>query len=455
MIFGAGFSNAISTRMPLVNDLGVLAIERAGLDRDTEIPSFPFSAAFTFENWLTSLAEDQPHLSQAENSQNRALFTRLKTAIAQVLTEIERSVVEEDQPPWLAQLTLLLHHRRATVMTFNYDRLLEVSLERLYLVHDAPWSPRMVEVRDTLWGLPPVPSFSGEPDGGFAPTFRLLKLHGSLDWWIAPNDDNGTSLLRHESQLINDVPRPLSETERSRTLPGREIFIVPPMLSKSPYYRNFVTRELWRTSFKALREAKTISIVGYSLPAADVMLLGMLEQATRGRDVRIEVVNLDTSDVASRLDAMEFLNVVEYSGEECLPKFVSAFAERSEADLRELLRYRGPVVPPDNALVVTTKVGADSLYSRVVEIHLDETTGMAVLKAIPRGRNLSIAASGDEFGEVKPRPMAVELAKAIEDAKGIVIREGKRTLRPVSAEIAWGHSGGGPVALLLCAVDAG
>jgi len=83
----------------------------------------------------------------------------------------------------------------------------------------------------------------------------------------------------------------MSDETRRLVLPGREPFIVPPSATKSGYYRNPLTRELWRTAFEALHAAGRISLVGYSLPPADLVMSGMLASAIRGRDVPIEVVN--------------------------------------------------------------------------------------------------------------------------------------------------------------------
>lgn len=454
VILGAGFSHAVSTQMPLLNTLGDAAVDRAGLKGDPRVPKFSFDQNFTFENWLSSLAEDQPHLSRAENGENYALFARLRDSMIAVLEEAEQSVFETAVPSWLARLTALLHHREATVITFNYDRLLEVTLERLGIVHASTVSPRAVWVGDILEAQPPLTPNEAVWGGEIAPTFRLLKLHGSLDWWIAPNDDSGASLARHRLTLADGVPRRLTEVERSRLLPGREVFIVPPTLSKMPYFRNFLTRELWSKSFDALSEARNISIVGYSMPPADVMLLGMLERATRSGKARAEVVNPDAAELSKRLARMNFTEVVPILGDDCLPQFVEQYAERAELDFRDSMRYEGPVVPPDFPVVVTTKIAhGQNLYSRVIDLDTGVDSSELIIKAVSRGLNPNVAASSDPFGEYQPRPMAVEIAKALEGVTRVRVDIDGALLQPVKVEYLWGPTVGGAKALLISVLD--
>ncbi|HEY5265641.1 MAG TPA: hypothetical protein VIJ40_02390 [Acidimicrobiales bacterium] len=452
VVLGAGFSHAISAKMPLLNDLGVAAIERVGLTGDPRVPTTKFREGFTFENWLTTLAEDQPHLSSAVNGDNAALFLKLRNSVVEVLNEAEIFALMETPPRWLATLVLLLHHRQATVVTFNYDRLIEIALERLFVVDTSPKDLALVGARDALLNRPPVPVGDDVYGGDFFRTFQLLKLHGSLDWWIAPHDETGSTLIRKRLEVKDGFPQAMNAAQRSQLLPGREVFAVPPTHSKAPYYRNFITRELWSSSYEVLREASTISIVGYSLPAADVTLLGMLEQATRGRDIHVEVVNREPEPIAKRLRDMGIANVSEISGDDSVEQFVSNYAARANDRFRYSMRLNGPLAPPDYPVVVTTKmVDKENLFYRVIDLHNEASC--LVLDAIPRGRNFTNAASNDELGDIHPRSMSVEIAKALEGSSRVVVRVGERTLLPVSTVTASGPILGGPLALLVSAVE--
>ena len=76
--------------------------------------------------------------------------------------------------------------------------------------------------------------------------------------------------------------------------------MVPPLATKSVYYGNPLTRQLWQDAYDALRSASRITLVGYSLPVADVVVAGMLRSAISGQHVQLEIVNRDPGDLCTR-----------------------------------------------------------------------------------------------------------------------------------------------------------
>lgn len=179
-ILGAGFSRAVSTEMPLTDALGKRAIERAGVQADPRVPKRGFTKG-RFETWLSRLAEDQPDLDEARNLENRALFTRLSAALAEVLDEAQEAALADGLPGWLDRLIRAAHVRGSTVLTFNYDTLVERAVDQAGL-----WSyqaGRGVHWFDVMGDMPPevvVPGGLAE-EGYEGRTVELLKLHGSLN----------------------------------------------------------------------------------------------------------------------------------------------------------------------------------------------------------------------------------------------------------------------------------
>jgi len=76
--------------------------------------------------------------------------------------------------------------------------------------------------------------------------FRLLKLHGSLNWYWNPGDESGASVARRDLPGVYGTPLHYTDDDRRRQLPGRGPLIVPPSATKSLYYRNPITREMWQ-----------------------------------------------------------------------------------------------------------------------------------------------------------------------------------------------------------------
>src|SRR5438270_231686 len=54
-VLGAGFSRALSCRLPLTDELGNACLDRADLRHDTRVPAAGFNGG-SFESWLSGMA---------------------------------------------------------------------------------------------------------------------------------------------------------------------------------------------------------------------------------------------------------------------------------------------------------------------------------------------------------------------------------------------------------------
>lgn len=376
VLLGAGFSCAINGYMPVADQLGSRAYSVA-LDRSPGLVSAAaavFNSEYPFEMWLSLLAQDLPYLSEAQNCDNAAAFAKIRDAIADALHDAQDEALRCEAPEWLYTLLGILHHLRAQVVTFNYDTLVEAGVDSVYL-GTSGWASQVDERRpwaggalaysritswDVLRGQPPIPpAFDGSRSES-ADTFRLLKLHGSLDWWQVPSDSSGATLSRsHVLPTFGDAAR-LSDADRRRYLPARERFIVPPLAVKSSYYSNPMGRQLWQDAYDALRQAQRIALVGYSLPITDIVSSGLLARAMAHRDdLTVDVVNPDADEVGKRITALGGPD--EKSGRLVLTDSVSTFVGRlairaQERVVEALLALRPPATHP-GTVVVTWAAG--------------------------------------------------------------------------------------------------
>jgi hypothetical protein len=333
-ILGAGFSKAISDAMPLTDDLGNEALQRdhERLGRSDRKLTF---AGGQFESWLSRRAEPQPYLSASADMQNRAIFARTTELIAQILDErVERALVNS-MPIWLGELISIWHLRRSNVLTFNYDTLIECAFETMPL-----WDWR-AQTR-FLW--PSLISYSPEGKagtsydeiGGEVPphdSFRLWKLHGSLNWHWVPGDSAGATVRRARLPGLFGQPDIVRADELHWSAPGRERFIVPPAALKSGYYSNPVTREIWQRGFAALQSAKKITLMGYSVPMTDLSTSGMLAEAmAAGAVTEVEVVDYAPhsggagSSIVERVSSLGPFNVnahADFSGGDAISDYVA------------------------------------------------------------------------------------------------------------------------------------
>ena len=221
-ILGAGFSRAISSHMPLTDELGAEAVERAG------ITDHPDLREGRFETWLSRLAEPQPDLDEVRNSENRTTFVKLLEGIHSTITERQGLALKNDAYAWLEELVAAWHARQATLITFNYDCLVESVYTSCGLFDFEGQGTRLSEWHLSR-GVPPPPPAGMYPTGTPRPTARVLKLHGSTNWYWVPGDTTGSTL--NSWRIEDDDPE-----ERRRLLPGRDPFIVPPAALKSPIW---------------------------------------------------------------------------------------------------------------------------------------------------------------------------------------------------------------------------
>jgi hypothetical protein len=154
------------------------------------------------------------------------------------------------------------HERRADVVTFNYDTLVEARYDALAMTKDGT----RLEYHH-LNGLLPLAGVIDGGGAGPAPTsFRYMKLHGSIHWYWDP--------MTRSAESMADVGLPakwqLSPENvgwhPAELVPGRRPVIVPPTTSKTAFFNNPVIRHQWREAFEAVRRAERVVPIGYSSP---------------------------------------------------------------------------------------------------------------------------------------------------------------------------------------------
>ena len=323
-ILGAGFSKAASENVtnneetfPVATELLDPILER--LDDRLSNAVKPYGGE-GFEQWISRLAEDQPHLSADENLERSLAFLRVSHKIGEILTERENSVLERAMPAWLAELLFAWHVRHATVISFNYDNLIECGVMSQHLPMLDRYSVRTHDILNRLPPLPPsrqseetrVSNIQGggrrslaedyfEQRASWMDTFRLIKLHGSISWYWVPDDATGATMQRWPD--VGSFGHPVGDqrAEIRRQLPGRELFIAPPSSTKSRYLANPVVRQLWRDAFDALREADRIFFLGYSIPPQDQAAMSLIIEGIGGRKPQIHIVDIHADAVRDNL----------------------------------------------------------------------------------------------------------------------------------------------------------
>jgi hypothetical protein len=184
-VIGAGFSKAVNAAMPTVDELGkeVLPYVTREVVDDRLLTE-------RFEEWLSFAAGDAPWLSEPERLALRSVFLEASRGVASVIGGKEVVTRTAALPEWLAQLVVHWHQTRAAVVTFNYDTLIESAYTQVVRVKVGTLEGNSVSPLQ-LYRIPiasPWSRVGGAWGPTLAPTFGILKLHGSRDWFYTGSD---------------------------------------------------------------------------------------------------------------------------------------------------------------------------------------------------------------------------------------------------------------------------
>jgi hypothetical protein len=337
--------------MPLTDELGNEVSERVRARSNFGLPDT--FANGELEAWLSRIAEDQPDLTAVENLTNRALFQLCSEVLAEVLGErVAQAVAQGGWPAWLRALLGTCHIRQACVITFNQDTLVEYAVEvaGLFAWDQRRWpgygSQPQVQWADILDDQPPFPGIrlTDTPQT----TFRLLKLHGSTNWFWRPGDLSGATTARWHlpGRAPGQDAVPDEAAALRRALPGRVALIVPPAAAKSNYYQVPLLTQLWRDAREALRrEHVRISLVGYSMPITDLVTSGMLREALaqrpEGSTVVFDVVDPKAEAVLAHLRSLG-VQKGDINRFESVEVFAAEYEQRAARDLAAALQEWKP-----------------------------------------------------------------------------------------------------------------
>jgi|GEM_PF-5616402 len=197
-----------------------------------------------------------------------------------------------------------------TVITFNYDCLIDASLRD---VAKRKWDPATGYGVEASGSLDAWTDHTGK---GRFPVKRLslLKLHGSMNWQV----EDG------RLHLLPDAYSPRSEDD---------LCIVPPLWQKS--FDDPPFHDVWLAAREQLTATKALLVIGYSLPLTDVYTQAMLridvqkldfllianpDPEARGRIRRVLSSAITTSTRVVELEDMEAVGQLLDPGEGAEPE---------------------------------------------------------------------------------------------------------------------------------------
>src|SRR5205814_1125022 len=105
---------------------------------------------------------------------------------------------------------------------------------------------------------------------------KLLKLHGSLNWYVRGSVDKLAEVFAKKPSKVV-----ISKPPRTNEFAGFVRQIIPPIYGK--FFGHKHLQVLWSAAHKALVEADSLVVIGCSLVDTDFHLSGMLSNAIKRR----------------------------------------------------------------------------------------------------------------------------------------------------------------------------
>ena len=289
-LLGAGFSKAINSSMPLLSDLTRYV-------RDTLlIPREVLRLGNDLELWMSYLHGDQPWLTPSENLRNHALALDVASAVSQEVATRTLKATMSPCPQWLLRLVSYWDVHRSDVLTLNYDTLVERAATEVQPELNS--AARITAAQ--IYGIPVTPS-AARTSVVLGPskrdTFKLHKLHGSVNWFYSgrPSFCGETIVFVPPVAWSVVTKAQLKDQEQTflRATIDKTPLIIPPLSTKGSYFENESLRLLWRLAGEALRDADEIIVMGYSLPATDFEIPMFVKSRIVGRKVTVRIVDLE------------------------------------------------------------------------------------------------------------------------------------------------------------------
>jgi len=393
-MLGAGFSNTIHDAMPTLDQVGKVVALRI-VDRPAlgELPGAVRAAlrkgsvpGGDLEAWLSTLAAPPPYVSEIEAHFYAGIFAQVALDIGNEIEANEAKVLVGDPPHWLVRLVRIWNVTGATVITFNYDTLVEHAAVRPIW----PWGERWPNV-----------------------AFDLLKVHGSINWWRARGAALGSDVT--EQKLLPGW----GADKREDTPVSDERVLIPPIVAKGSFYDLSFIRRQWQRARAALESATALFVLGYRLPANDLAAAALVGQHLAG-GAKVIVVNRSPDTPASVLEMNGKPADRIVGGADCIPAFVTEYETMLATELGPVLVQR---LDTQNALEWDLPLLAAIIEGGKLRVILDATD--------QADRLVLHASQNEKYGEevdkaLKTRVLRSKLATMVAEKRGLVIRLGDR-----------------------------
>lgn len=320
---GAGFSKAVNDNYPLMDDLTDKVLSRLEKESVREhLNEIPPQVTKNIESLLTYLSTDFPWKTETTKYANLALYSSIIKILSDIFVEYAHQERSPSQTSTIGEnfaKGVLYNSSSYNFITLNYDVLLEellLAVRKQQNPHESvsypdvyPYPIEWIGNRKTSSG-----SFWGREKKPYPPMPKILKLHGSANWFwagISPSD-----VLYYRDWNRNE------EEDMSK---GLKPYIIPPVLDKSSFYNHIAIHDLWQQAEELLKKADEIYIIGFSFPQTDVAVKYLFQSSLRESKPHIYVINTKSKRKLTSNYSKAFGKVeldYTYTGKNALERFI-------------------------------------------------------------------------------------------------------------------------------------
>lgn len=211
---------------------------------------------------------------------------------------------------------------RITIVTFNHDLVLESVAEKIPRT-GGNWCLKSLYSDVDLQNLNASVgrTYQHHRTGcRHDPPFELLKLHGSLNWFVRSpkrTPDYGTLFPPQRTKrtiyCLNTAAIRLDPRIGSTARPGGRSWhlwplVVPPIYDKQRVTGMRLLQQVWDRANERIRDCDRLVLFGYSVPDADVLARQMLRTAVR-QNSELQVVDCINPDASLTMKLRQVLDV--------------------------------------------------------------------------------------------------------------------------------------------------
>ncbi len=251
IILGSGFTRAFSSESPTINNI---LDSITDTDLLTKISLLKEIGIIDPETIVSQLLDSLYEFDQKSILESNKLKYNLINAISRSFSELKAD--DESSFTKMCEKYLMSSiDQEIIIASFNYDLLIEKYAQSVNYIIPIVFNPYTYK------------EYNGVQFGSYTRKYRLLKLHGSINWFVNKydkNDLNNTFYIDYKAESIN------------KFLSDNNPVIVPFTYNKAYFMNGDLFTIIWRQMNILLHDVDEIEIIGYGFPKTDYQVYRML-----------------------------------------------------------------------------------------------------------------------------------------------------------------------------------